>query len=68
MSDIDFLRSMISNFNYCSEDFLCRYSVNELVAIRKAWLACQWDIMPDQWSKDQIESAIRDGTPPTFAE
>jgi hypothetical protein len=68
MTGIDFLRNMISNFNYCREDFLSQYSVEELVTIRKAWLACEWDIMPDQWSKTQIESVLRDGTVPIFTD
>lgn len=67
MEGIEFLRNMISAYNYCREEFLMQYTSEELIAIRKAWLSCEWDIYPDQWSKSQIARAIQ-GEVPKFTD
>jgi hypothetical protein len=66
MSGIDFIRNMVGAFDYCNENFISQYSPEELIAIRKAWIACEWDIMPDQWTVRQVEDAIHEGKVPRF--
>lgn len=60
---IDFLRSLVANFNDCNEDFVARFTVSQLVMLRRAWLASGFDIYPDAWSHKQVQEALRGWVP-----
>jgi hypothetical protein len=62
---IDTLRLIVGNLDACHEDFLSRFTPQELLAIGLAHLASDWDIFPDDWTRHQIKAAIC-GVPPTF--
>lgn len=62
-SGIDFLRDLVESMSYCREDFLERYSVEQLIAIREAWMASKWDLYPDQWTDAQVKAAIAGWVP-----
>jgi len=65
MTGMEFLRNMVRAFDGCREDVLDRFTVEELIAIRRAWLASGWEFYPDQWSDAQIDAALR-GIPPKW--
>lgn len=63
LSGIDFLRNMVQAISYCNEDFLCRYTVEQLLAIWEACLASEFDMYPDQWTPAQVRAALRGWVP-----
>lgn len=65
---IEELREMVRAFDYCREDFLTDWTVGELLAIWRAWGACEWDLYPDQWSAQQAKEAAGLGKVPRFEE
>jgi len=52
------LRLIVTNLGHCREGFLDRYSAEQLLAIGRAQIACDWDIFPDQWTPKQIRGAL----------
>jgi hypothetical protein len=59
------VRAMVRAFSYCRESFLEQFTLDELRALYRAWLACEWDFFPDRWSREQVLAALG-GTVPTF--
>lgn len=62
---IIFLRRLVAEFNCCDEGFLLNHTVEDLVAIRRAWIASEFDYYPDQWTPAQVRAALR-GIPPRW--
>ena len=60
---IDALRGAVLAFNNVREDFLQQFSAQELLTLYAAWMACEWDIWPDQWSDAQVKAALRGEVP-----
>jgi hypothetical protein len=68
MSGPDQIRRMTNTINMCKEDFNQEYSAEELMKIVRACWLSEWDILPDQWTQQQIDAALEHGTPPEFEE
>jgi hypothetical protein len=68
MCGVDQLRLAVSILNANDESVNQRFTAEELLRIVEASLASGWDIMPDQWSRKQLEAAAKNGTVPTFTE
>ena len=67
-SAIDTLRRAVKMFDYNNESFNQRFSsTEELILIARACWASDWDVFPDQWTKEQVERALK-GEPPKFEE
>jgi len=58
LTAIEFLREMIKAFDWVNESFNMSFTVEELIKIRKAWLVCEWDFYPDQWTERQVQDAL----------
>ncbi len=65
LSGIDKLRRMVDNFDSNHEEFNTRFTVEQLVIIHDAWMKSDWDINPDQWTKRQVQEALK-GVPPNW--
>jgi hypothetical protein len=63
---IDELRGAVKVLGACNESFNQRFSAEELLRIYRALLACDWDILPDQWSDRQVRQARLYGVVPQF--
>jgi hypothetical protein len=63
---IEIMRDLVRAFGYCNESFNTRYAFDELLQLRFAWIASEWDIAPDQWSEAQLTDALRYGIAPAF--
>lgn len=63
---IEELRLMVNNFDSCREDFLDRFTLEQLVQIHRMWLASEWDIYPDTWTDRQVKQALA-GKPPRWS-
>jgi hypothetical protein len=59
----DELRLIVQNMNYCREGFNDRYTAEQLVAIGRAHIACEWDNPPDTWTPRQVRAALRGKVP-----
>lgn len=66
-SGIEKLRRLVGIFDSCSEDFLDRFTREQLLKIYDAHMQCAWDLYPDQWSDRQVKEALR-GVVPDFRE
>lgn len=55
---IERLRAAVRLFGDCREDFLSRFTVQELLKIHAAWRASDWEILPDRWSATQVRQAL----------
>ncbi len=64
--DIERLRHLMREFDYCNETFLSRFTYQELWTLGQVWMAGDWDIYPDRWTRAQITDALRYGIPPEF--
>jgi len=62
---IDKVRDIARAFGYGRESLAQRFTVNELLQIRRMWLASSWDILPDRWEERQIQEALA-GKPPRW--
>jgi hypothetical protein len=62
---IDELRAAARALSYCNESFLRRFTMEQLLAIRRAWVASEWDIHPDEWTERQVKDALK-GRVPTW--
>lgn len=60
---IENLRAMVALFNWCRESFLDQFSVEQLCALYRAYLASGWTILPDQWTPRQVADALRGVVP-----
>ena len=61
---IDDMREAVKAFSCLNETFLQSFdTVEQLLAIRKAWRGCAYDICPDEWTDRQIDEAIRGKIP-----
>lgn len=60
---IEELRELVKAFDRCSEDFLSRFTVAELLKLRAAWKLAEWDYYPDQWTEHQVKEALRGRVP-----
>jgi hypothetical protein len=60
---IEELRRMVSAFSNCSESFLMRWTLPQLLQIWRAWDASAWDNTPDNWTARQIREALRGHAP-----
>lgn len=56
---VDELRHAVQVLNDCREDFLDRFTTDELLRIYRAWMASGWDFYPDQWTRLQVWGALR---------
>ena len=57
-SGIDTLRLILRNLNDCPEDFLTRFTLQELVKIGLAHLDSDVDEYPDQWPERKLRQAL----------
>lgn len=55
---IDELRETVEAFNSVRESFNQQYTARQLLSIRRAWVQCEWDYMPDQWKLWQVNEAL----------
>jgi len=58
MKGADLLRLVTHNINYIREDFLDRYTVDELLQLYRMCLLSEWDVYPDEWTKRQVKEAL----------
>lgn len=56
---IDVLRDAVTAFGWCNETFNQRFRVEDLLIIRRCWLAAEWDFFPDQWTQRQVKEALK---------
>lgn len=63
----EFLRWLVGNLGDVSETFNDRYSVEQLIAIGRAWEKSEWDFYPDQWEERQVREAL-EGVVPTWSD
>lgn len=66
LAGIEYLRTAVESLNTLRETTFDNLSTEEILRMYDAWLACEWDIYPDQWSDDQLEGAIKLGLVPNF--
>ena len=66
-SGIDELRMTVRLFDHGSEDFAQRWTVKQLVQLRRMHLAAGWDFHPASWTARQVARALRN-IPPTWDE
>lgn len=69
MTGIDKFRRATKLFGWCREDWVQRYSTEELLKIAEAHfehVAKEWDIYPDQWEEAQVQALLAHGTIPRF--
>lgn len=59
MTGAEELRAAVRMLNGCSESFLDRHTLAELVTICRAWRAAEHDYPPDTWTTRQVAAAIR---------
>ena len=57
------LRLIVANLNCCRERFLDRFTAEQLLAIGRAQIACEWDNPPDTWTVKQVRAALRGKVP-----
>jgi len=62
-SGIEFLRSLVSYFDFQNESSNERFTIEQLVQLHKMALATDWDIYVDQWSARQIKEALQNIPP-----
>lgn len=60
---IEELREAVEVFNNCDEGFNYRFTLDELIAIWRAYQASEWKLMPNGWAPRQIREAICGITP-----
>lgn len=66
LTGIDELRRVVRNLDDCFEDFLCRFTLEQLVLIHRAWMQSAWDKCPDGWTMLQVNAAL-DGYVPQWS-
>lgn len=59
------LRLYMGNLDHCREDFLDKFTTDQLVQIARMHVASEWDFYPDVWTERQIKEALR-GKPPNW--
>ena len=52
------LRHIVNNYDFCVENFISKFSVEDLIKIHRAWMKSDWDIYPDQWTDRQVKEAL----------
>ena len=63
VNGIDELRAAVRHFGNCTETFLQQFTAEELIAIRRAWVASGWDFSPDRWETWQVDDALAGHAP-----
>ena len=52
------LRKAVRLMDQCREDFLDRYTAEQLLMLYRALRRSEWDILPDQWTSQEIKLAL----------
>ncbi len=60
---VEELRLIVRNLNNCRESFLDPFTIEQLLALHRAWMSADWDFPPDQWQPEQVAQALRGITP-----
>ena len=60
------LRATVNLINNCRESFAESFTVDGLLALGRAYRACDWDITPDNWDPQQVDEAINSGYVPEW--
>lgn len=55
---IDRVRRAVRALSACSESFLQRFQIVELMQLHRAWVYSEWDFLPHSWTPRQIEQAL----------
>jgi hypothetical protein len=68
LSGPEVLRRAVKLVDSCREDFNIEYTSEELIRLAKiCWLSA-WDILPDNWTQEQIDRALAYDTIPEWEE
>jgi hypothetical protein len=67
ISGVEELRLIVGNLNCCREEFIDKFTAQELVSLGLAHLRGEWDFFIDQWDPRQIQEALK-GIPPCWTE
>lgn len=59
------LRRIVRAMDDTREDFLDRFTAEQLVTIYRAMFASEQDVCPDLWTEEQVQGALR-GEVPNF--
>lgn len=59
------IRDCSTAFGWCRSASIEGFSVDQLIQIRRMWLASEWDFFPDQWTSRQLLEALA-GKPPRW--
>ena len=62
----DKLRALASWLDNQREDFVSRFTAEELLKLFTVYRSCEWHITPDDWSERQVRAALKHGTVPRF--
>lgn len=65
MPGVERLRQMVNRLDCCRESAIYDYTVEQLLALDRAWALSEWDIPIDQWTDRQVREALA-GRPPTW--
>lgn len=57
------LRAAVKAFDYCNESFLDQFTSEELIKIYRVLQKCEWDFLPDTWTKRQVKEALQGKVP-----
>lgn len=52
------LRQAVNVMNQCREDFLDRFTAEQLLMLYRALRRSDWDILPDLWTAHEIKLAL----------
>jgi hypothetical protein len=69
MTGIQKIRDLQASFNNCNESFLDpgneleAFTIDDLVMLRRMWLASAYDFFPDQWAPRQVAEALQGKVP-----
>ena len=63
MSAIEQLRTVVKLCNHTHEEFLNKFTINQLITLWYAYRECGWDFTPDKWTENQVEEALKGNAP-----
>lgn len=58
MTGAQLLRLIVNNLDACAENFLDRFTADQLIQIGRMHLLSEFDFYPDQWTDRQIREAL----------